>query len=149
MLLTFGPGVLSLDVSVPIVDDDLVEVDEIFYGNLRLPENSTQERVAFGPARANGTITNDDGMYNRKANKCVTNNYIFAEAVIGFVRDYEVVEGVNLTVAVRIALLQGMLGRDIVVNVYTGNDSALCKGDTVQCRDLDIASFIKQRLETS
>ena len=56
---------LSLDVSVPIVDDDLLEVDEIFYGNLRLPEDSTQERVAFGPARANGTITDDDREYDR------------------------------------------------------------------------------------
>ena len=76
---------------------------------------------------------------------------IIAGAVIGFVRDYEVVEGVNLTVGVRIALLQGMLGRDILVNVYTGNNSALCKGDTVQCRNLYIniaSSFLQQHLET-
>lgn len=60
ILLTFGPGVTTLDVSVLIVDDDLVEVDEMFYGNLRLPEDSTQTRVEFAPARANATITNDD-----------------------------------------------------------------------------------------
>ena len=37
------------------------------------------------------------------------------------------VEGVNHTVSVEIALLQGMLGREVLVNVSTGNDSALCK----------------------
>ena len=37
------------------------------------------------------------------------------------------VEGVNHTISVEIALLQGMLGREVLVNVSTGNDSALCK----------------------
>ena len=65
MLLTFGPGVITLDVSVPIVDDDLVEVDEMFYGNLCLPQDSTQTRVEFAPDRANATITdNDSNSYN-------------------------------------------------------------------------------------
>ena len=60
MLLTFGPGVITLNVSVPIVDDDLVEVDEMFYGNLCFPQDSTQARVEFAPDRANATITDND-----------------------------------------------------------------------------------------
>ena len=62
MLLTFGPGVITLNVSVPIVDDELVEVDEMFYGNLCLPQDSTQTRVELAPDRANATITDNDSM---------------------------------------------------------------------------------------
>ena len=36
-------------------------------------------------------------------------------------------EGVNATVEVEIRLLEGMLGRDVVVRVFTANASALCK----------------------
>ena len=36
-------------------------------------------------------------------------------------------EGVNATVEVVFRLLEGMLGRDVVVWVFTANDSALCK----------------------
>ena len=62
MLLTFGPGVLSLDVSVPIVDDNLAEVDEVFYGNLRLPAGSEfVGLVELNPDRANATIFDNDG----------------------------------------------------------------------------------------
>ena len=45
-------------------------------------------------------------------------------AVIGFVRDYEVTEGVNRTVSVAIRLLDGELGRSVMVRVFTVNGTA-------------------------
>ena len=62
-ILFFGPGVITLNVSVPIVDDELVEVDEMFYGKLCLLGDSTlQARVELAPDRANATITDNDSM---------------------------------------------------------------------------------------
>ena len=48
-------------------------------------------------------------------------------AVIGFLQDYVVTEGVNFTVDVDIQLLLGELGRDVVVRVLTDPDSACGK----------------------
>ena len=47
--------------------------------------------------------------------------------MIGFVETYEVIEGVNQTVSVEIALLNGMLARDVMVRVFTVDDSAVCE----------------------
>ena len=60
ILLTFGPGMNTAVASVPIIDDDSSESDEIFYGNLRLPAGST-DRVVFKPLRASATIVDNDG----------------------------------------------------------------------------------------
>ena len=53
----------------------------------------------------------------------VTINFSSA-AVIGFLQDYVVTEGVNFTVDVDIQLLSGELGRDVIVRVLTDPDSA-------------------------
>ena len=57
----------------------------------------------------------------------------FTAVQIGFLQDYEVTEGINSTVTVEIALLDGELSRDAVVNfaVFTSSDSA--SGMDVNC----------------
>lgn len=62
-LITFEPGVSSRQVAVSVRNDALSEMDESFFGNLRLPTNSPDfGRVFFQPGRANATIVDDDGM---------------------------------------------------------------------------------------
>ena len=61
MLLTFDPSTSLVPASVPIVDDSAVEIDETFFGNLRLPQGSTAN-VMFRPQQALATITDDDRM---------------------------------------------------------------------------------------
>ena len=61
MLLTFDPSTSLVPVFVPIVDDSAVEINETFFGNLRLPQGSTAN-VMFRPQQALATITDDDGM---------------------------------------------------------------------------------------
>ena len=58
----------------------------------------------------------------------VNNSYpLFAEAVIGFDRQaYDVTESVGF-VTVNVSVIQGSLGRDIVVALQTSNDTAVCK----------------------
>ena len=52
----FGPGHSDTQPAVvPIIADDLLENDEVFYGNLRPPAGS-QDRME----RANATIVDDD-----------------------------------------------------------------------------------------
>ena len=56
----FGPGRSDTQPAVvPIIADDLLENDEVFYGNLRLPADS-QARVMFEPQRAYATIIDED-----------------------------------------------------------------------------------------
>jgi hypothetical protein len=50
-------------VQVPIVNDKLVELEEIFFGNLRLLDGSTA-LVEFSPETANATIVNSDGNFH-------------------------------------------------------------------------------------
>ena len=59
-LLTFAPGVERISVMVPIIDDDLVEGDEVFFGVISLPPGSTST-IEFSPGRANVTISDNDG----------------------------------------------------------------------------------------
>ena len=57
VLLTFGPGVLALNVSVPIANNNSKEDEEVFYGNLRLPAGSYFDGlVETNPERANAAI---------------------------------------------------------------------------------------------
>ncbi len=49
------------------------------------------------------------------------------DAVIGFERDYSVIEGINGTVEVGIRVLSGELGRSVVVRVFTASNTAQCK----------------------
>lgn len=58
MHLTFIPGVSSLQVTVPVVDDTLLEIDETFFGNLRLPED--RGSIVFQPGRAIATLVDND-----------------------------------------------------------------------------------------
>ena len=53
--LTFGPTRTSQEVSVPIVDDDLLEDIETFFGNLRFAE--VFDSIQFAPSRANASIS--------------------------------------------------------------------------------------------
>ena len=57
--LTFGPGVSTLQVTVDVKDDRLLEINETFFGNLRPLTNFG--RVLLQPSRAMATIVDDDG----------------------------------------------------------------------------------------
>ena len=59
-LLTFAPGERRMSAMVPIVDDDLVEGDEVFFGVVSLPLGSTSN-FEFSPGRANVTISDNAG----------------------------------------------------------------------------------------
>ena len=48
----------NLTVSVPIIDDDSKEDEEVFYGNLRLPPNSSS--IELSPGRIKATILDND-----------------------------------------------------------------------------------------
>ena len=56
--LTFTPGVNSLTVSVPIIDNGILEDTEQFFGDL----NTSDPDVNLMPSGANITITDDDGI---------------------------------------------------------------------------------------
>jgi hypothetical protein len=61
MPLTFGPGRTSQVVSVSVVDDDLLEALETFFGNLRFPSGREVDMVEFAPSRASVSVLDDDG----------------------------------------------------------------------------------------
>ena len=88
-----------------ILDDALLELNEVFFGNLHLPAGSG-DRVTFSPGRATATIVDNDA------------------AIIGFVDDYRVTEGVDLSVTVPIRVLAGQLGRSVMVRVFAMDGSA-------------------------
>ena len=50
--------------------------------------------------------------------------------IVGFIEEYEVTEGTNFTVDIVFRLLEGELGRDVEVLLFTGNNTALgmCRG---------------------
>jgi hypothetical protein len=58
----FSPGTRFQTVQVPIINDNLVEFEEMFFGNLRLPAGSTA-LVRFSPDIANATIVDNDGEF--------------------------------------------------------------------------------------
>ena len=51
-LLIFNATTLSINISVPILDDDIFETDEVFFGELE----DLGEPVIFNPGLANVTI---------------------------------------------------------------------------------------------
>ena len=102
--LTFTENALSLGVPVNILNDTLLELDEFFTGNLRLPPGS--RNIMLRPDRATATIIDNDA------------------AIIGFVGDYRVTEGINSSVSVPIRVLDGQLGRSVMVRVFTVDGSA-------------------------
>ena len=59
MSITLGPGQLFVDISVDIVNDDVFEMPESFYGNLVLTE--AFERVILDPDMARANIMDDEG----------------------------------------------------------------------------------------
>ena len=59
MPLTFHSTVRSFTVSVPISDDNLLEVDEDFFGNLRVLDDPSG-LVVLDPAVASATIIDND-----------------------------------------------------------------------------------------
>jgi hypothetical protein len=61
MSLTFGPGRTSQVVAVSVVDDDLLEALETFFGKLRFPSGGEVDMVEFAPSRANVSVLDDHG----------------------------------------------------------------------------------------
>lgn len=61
-LLTFGPSTPNVQVTVPVVDDGIVELDETLFGNLRTPlgVSDTGNNILFQPGRATATIQDND-----------------------------------------------------------------------------------------
>ena len=60
-LLTFNPGESTVQVTVPVVNDAILEIDENFFGNLRVPAGSPFiGSITFQPGRAMATILDDD-----------------------------------------------------------------------------------------
>ncbi len=66
--------------------------------------------------------------------------FVFAAAVIGFVEDYEIAEGVDLTVSVAIELLEGELERPVTIRVFTMSGSAQGAYD-LACRLINIVKI--------
>ena len=57
MVLTFTPSVTEINISVTITDDDLVEIDENFFGDL----TTNAGGVTIDPAEAEAIILDRDG----------------------------------------------------------------------------------------
>ena len=59
--LTFGPDVLSQQVVVNVVDDEVLEFNETFFGNLRLPVSTIDlgNILLLQPGRAMVTIADN------------------------------------------------------------------------------------------
>ena len=58
--MSFTPGVSTQQAIVNIVDDEVLEFNETFFVNLRLPA-STFGNILFQPGRAMATIVDNDG----------------------------------------------------------------------------------------
>ena len=59
-ILTFSPGTTSVPVSIPIVDDDIVEELENFFASLTLI-SSEEDSIQIRPDGAEIFITDNDG----------------------------------------------------------------------------------------
>ena len=60
LILEFRPGVTSISVSLPLIDDDTFEITEMLQGVLVFPETAPP-CVSIDPELANITILDDDG----------------------------------------------------------------------------------------
>ena len=103
MTLTFNMDSLFHIIPVMVMNDDLLEYEEVFFGNLTVPEGITSS-FRLIPSMAAVTITDNNA------------------AVIGFSGNYTVTESgiVNLELEV----LSGSLGREVVVSVSTADGTA-------------------------
>ena len=63
MVLTFTPSVTEINISVTIANDDLVEIDENFFGDLTTDAGG----VIINPAEAEITILDRDGTFLRSS----------------------------------------------------------------------------------
>jgi hypothetical protein len=61
MSLTFGPGSTSQVVSVSVVNDDLLEILETVFGNLRFQSDGEVDMVKIAPNGASVSVLDDDG----------------------------------------------------------------------------------------
>lgn len=61
-LLTFGPSRSNTQVTVPIMDDEIVEANETFFGNLRVPVGSDLDTISilYQPGKAIASIQDND-----------------------------------------------------------------------------------------
>ena len=65
-LLTFGPDTRNVVVRVPIVDDETLESDETFFGNLRIPLGTPNTgSILYQPGRATATIQDNDSKHGQ------------------------------------------------------------------------------------
>ena len=55
----FAPGETEVQVKIPLMDDDVDECDEEFFGQLSIPEEAAAMGVKLGDA-ATATVTIDD-----------------------------------------------------------------------------------------
>ena len=60
MFLFFAPGIPNIQITVPVADDDVLETDEIFFGNLGLPFYILDDTIFFHPDRATATIQDNE-----------------------------------------------------------------------------------------
>ena len=54
---------------VPVLNDNILEVDEIFFGSLGIPHGIYADDIQFQPGRATATIQDDDCKKNFFRNK--------------------------------------------------------------------------------
>lgn len=67
-VLTFETNMSFVEVSVEVDDDDLWEIDENFFGNLRLPAGGVGiANVRLPPEGAMATIYNNDGRHKMQS----------------------------------------------------------------------------------
>jgi large repetitive protein len=105
--LSFGPGVTSKTVNVPVIGDSLNEADETFSFTLSSPSNA-----ALGTAQATGTILNDDPLPALS------------------VPDQTVTEGNSGTTTMTFTVsLNAPSGRTVSVHYATANGTAVAPSD--------------------
>ena len=60
-MLQFGPGNLTFDIPLTLVDDDIFELTETLQASLSFPDGIAPPRVLNNPGLATVTIFDDDG----------------------------------------------------------------------------------------
>ena len=84
MILTFTPSVTEINISVTITDDDLVEIDENFFGELTTDEGG----VIIDPGEAEVTILDRDS-------KFLGSNHFFVTACVTLLSPVCIYSGCN------------------------------------------------------
>ena len=107
-------------VTVPIMEDGILELNETFRAEISLVEDDESNCVLLQPVIVEVTILDNDS-------KCIFFSFIddsglffHADAVIGFVSEhYSVSEGIDGFANVTVKVLSGQLGREVVITVDT------------------------------